>query len=581
MRIGVNLIPLRPGQMGGAEIYFRDLLAEWLKRGAHEYILVTADYNHDTLPEDSARCRRVLFLRESGGADGKLHRMVLALSHRLHQALMWLQAWHRRHVPAALRRVLGPALRWIVAGLEAGRGWFLGRHRERRADSLRDLIRREGLDLWFCPFTNLEPRIGPVPGVITVHDVQHEYYPEFFHPDELRHRRHFYPESCAAADHVIAVSEFTRRCVLEKYDVEPDAVSAIWEAAGSDFDWRGARARTPVVRQKYALPTQYVLYPANTWHHKNHQRLIEALAHYRDRYGEAPALVLTGMGQEGQAGLESAIESHRLEGLVRMLGYVPRDELPTLYAGAACLVFPSLFEGFGIPLVEAMLVGCPIAAANVASIPEVVGDAGVLFDPLDPADIGRALAAILRDPGLAAELRRRGRSRAELFSASRTATLTLELFERVVREGPTRSRRAGREMITVEGVYDDRWMGRETVLALAGQALVSVEIEGELSGIPSIAPQELVVQVVGQPAHVVSLSTPGPFSLRVPLPPGGALPGAWEVSLTASRTFCPAELGLSADSRDLSVQLRLVRARTRDGREIVKTLGQTAVGRES
>ena len=562
MRIGVNLIPLRPREMGGAEVYVRDLLAELLKRGGHEYVLVTADYNHDTLPEDSARSRRVLFVRESGGAGGTLHRMVLALSRRLHHALVWLQARHRRHVPAALRRVLRPPLRWIVAGLEAGRGWLRGRHRERRADSLRDLIRREGLDLWFCPFTNLEPRIGPVPGVITVHDVQHEYY----------------PESCAAADHVIAVSEFTRRCVLEKYDVEPDAVSAIWEAVGSDFDWRGARARTPIVRQKYALPTQYVLYPANTWHHKNHQRLIEALAHYRDRYGEAPTLVLTGVGQEGQARLESAIESHRLGGLVRMLGYVPRAELPTLYAGAACLVFPSLFEGFGIPLVEAMLVGCPIAAANVASIPEVVGDAGVLFDPLDPADIGRALAAILRDPGLAAELRRRARARAELFSPSRTATLTLEVFERVVRERPTRGRRAGCEMITVEGVYDDRWMGRETVLALAGRALVSVEIEGELSWIPPLAPQELAVQVAGQPAHVVSLSTPGPFSLRVPLPPGGALPGAWEVSLTSTRTFCPTELGLSADRRDLSVQLLLVRARTQDGREIVKTLGQTAVG---
>jgi hypothetical protein len=133
-------------------------------------------------------------------------------------------------------------------------------------------------------------------------------------------------------------------------------------------------------------------------------------------------------------------------------------------------------------------------------------------------------------------------------------------------------------MITVEGVYDDRWMGRETVLVLAGRALVSVEIEGELSGIPSVAPQELAVQLVGQPAHVVSLSTPGPFSLRVPLPSDGASPGAWEVSLTSSRTFCPTELGLSADSRDLSVQLLLVRARTRDGREIVKTLGRTAGG---
>jgi hypothetical protein len=136
-------------------------------------------------------------------------------------------------------------------------------------------------------------------------------------------------------------------------------------------------------------------------------------------------------------------------------------------------------------------------------------------------------------------------------------------------------------MITVEGVYDDRWMGRETVLALAGRDLASVEIEGERSAIPSLAQQELVLRVAGQPEHVVSLSTPGPFTVRVPLPPGGALPGVWEVSLVSTRTFCPTDLGLSADSRDLSVRLLRVRARTHDGREIVKTLGEAAIGRES
>jgi len=565
MRIGVNLIPLRPREMGGAEVYCRDLLAEMLRRGGHEYVLVTADYNHDTLPEDSARCRRVLFLREGGGAGGALRRMVRALGRRL---------------PASLQETLHPVLERIVTWLEAAHGWLLGLHRRRRAETLRELIRRERLDLWFCPFTNLEPRICPVPAVITVHDVQHEYYPEFFHPDELRHRSHFYPESCVAADHIIAVSEFTRQCVLERFDVDPDAVSVIWEAPGSDFDWRGAGARTPLVRQKHELPAEYVLYPANTWHHKNHGRLIEALAHYRDRYGAAPTLVLTGVSKEGQAGLESAIDRHGLKGLVRILGYVPREDLPAVYADAGCLVFPSLFEGFGIPLVEAMRIGCPIAASNVTSIPEIVGGAGVLFDPLDPADISRALAEILREPGVPAELARRGRARAALFSASRTAEQTLELFERVVREARTQGRRGSREMITVEGVYDDGWMSHETVLALAGRALVSVEIEGERSGIPSLAPQDLAVQVEGQPAHVVSLSAPGPFSVQVQLPPGGALPGAWEVSLTSTQTFCPSELGLSSDSRDLSVQILLVRARTGDGREIVKAFGRTAVERE-
>src|SRR5262249_32316542 len=150
---------------------------------------------------------------------------------------------------------------------------------------------------------------------------------------------------CAAADHVIAVSEFTRQCVLEKYGLDPASVSAIWEAAGSDFDWRDAASRGTAVRKQYALPARYVLYPANTWHHKNHLRLIEALAHYRRAYRGEPTLVLTGVGKEGQDALDRAVEAHRLQGLVRMLGYVPRADLPALYAGAACLVFPSLFEG--------------------------------------------------------------------------------------------------------------------------------------------------------------------------------------------------------------------------------------------
>jgi len=559
--------------MGGAEIYFRDLLAEWLDRPEHELVLVTADYNHGSLPEDSARCRRVLFARE-GAATAVAQPWTAQVSNRLRRGLRRLGGAYHRRVPAGLRQSLSPVVHPTIRSLERRLSAARDRHRQRRAESLRDLIRSERLDVWFCPFTDLDPRMSPVPSVITVHDVQHEYYPEFFHPDELRHRGHFYPESCAAADHVIAVSEFTRRCVLDKYNVEPTAVSAIWEAAGADFDWKGAADRVPETRKRYALPTRYILYPANTWRHKNHQRLIEALAHYRTAHRTEPTLVLTGVGKEGQGALDRAVESHRLQGLVRMLGYVPRADLPALYAGAQCLVFPSLFEGFGIPLVEAMLVGCPIAAANVTSIPEVVGDAAILFDPLDPKDISRALAVILNETGQAAELARRGRARAELFSASKTAMVTLELFERVAREAREHGR-VGREFITVEGVYDDRWMGRESVVGVAGRSIVMLEIEGSLPGLPYLLPQELVVRVEGREPHVISIRTPGLFRFHVPLPADGAT-GKWEVSIVPSRTFCPQEQDLSTDDRDLSVQIVSVRLRTRDGREILKTLGSGA-----
>ena len=573
MRIGMNLIPLRPGQMGGAEVYFRDLLAELLKRGEHEYVLVTADYNHDTLPADSAVCRRVLFARVATGRAAPLQ----GVAGMLRGGIAGLRQAYNRLLSVGARDIVRPLLRpGVRTGHMISRSLdrLRSRGRRRRSDSLRDLIRDERIDIWFCPFTNLEPRACPVPAVITVYDLQHEHLPEYFDAGELHHRRQFYPESCVAADHVIAISEFTRQGVIEHYGVEPSRVSAIPLAAGSDFAWRNAGTRVADVRKRYALPPRYVLYPANTWRHKNHTRLIEALARYRDESGETLALILTGVGKEGEAGLKAAVDQNRLADSVYLLGYVPRADLPALYAGAACLVFPSLFEGFGIPLVEAMLVGCPVAASNATSIPEVVGDAAILFDPRDPSDIARAIAAIVRDPTTAAELARRGRARVDRFSGPKTAELTIDLLESVRESGLACGSAAGSELIAVEGVFDDQWMGREAVLSLRGQELVSLEIAGALAALAPIVPQRLRLETNGREALDVSLTAPGSFSLALPLSlNGSALTGRWEVVLLAERTFCPRDHGLSADDRDLGVQILSVRVTTRDGRHVTKILG--------
>jgi glycosyltransferase involved in cell wall biosynthesis len=400
MRIGINLIPLRPGRMGGAEIYLRDLLSELLARGGHQYVLVTAADNHATLPANSVACRKVLFAR--GGAIPP-------------------------NPPAG-----DWARHWVVRGVR----WLRGGGR--RSWHLRQLIERERLDVWFCPFTNLEPRPCPVPSVITVFDLQHERFPQFFDSVELRHRRRFYPASCAGADHVIAISDATRRDVVHHYGVPPHRVTTVPLGTGPGFEWRDAASRVPEIRERYALPPRYVFYPAYTWRHKNHARLIDALARYRAASGDALALVLAGAERDGEGTLAAELDRNDLRDSVRMLGFVPRPDLPALYAGAACLVFPSLFEGFGIPLVEAMLAGCPIAASRATSIPEVVGDAAVLFDPEDADDIARAIADVVAHPATAAELVRRGRARAERFSVARTADLTLEIVDRVRRRDAVR-----------------------------------------------------------------------------------------------------------------------------------------------
>jgi glycosyltransferase involved in cell wall biosynthesis len=395
VRIGLNLVPLRPGQMGGAELYFRDLLVELLNRGEHDYVLVTAPYNHATLPADHPRARRVCL----GGADG--------------------------HARGALGRPAGVLARATPLAARLRAAW-----QRRRARTLADVIARERIDLWFCPFTDLQPRSPGVPSVITVYDLQHERHPEFFDATELGHRREFYPASCRGADHVVAISEFTRRSVIEAYGVAPERVTAVWLAAAADVDWAGGVRDVERVRAAYGLPARYVFYPANTWRHKNHARLVEALALYRAAHADDLALVLTGVEKEGQPALDAAAARAGLGAALRTLGHVPRADLPGLYAGAACLVFPSLFEGFGIPLVEAMLAGCPIVAADATSIPEVAGDAARLFDPLDPADAARALADVVGRPDRARELVDRGRRRARLFSRGATATRTLEVFAR-------------------------------------------------------------------------------------------------------------------------------------------------------
>ena len=534
MRIGINLIPLRPGRMGGAEVYFRDLLGELLRRGGHEYLLVTADYNHDTLPELPA-CRRLLFVRENAGTSRIIRKA---------------------------RRILEPMVRRL--------GQVRHKYHRARAESLRSMIRRERLDLWFCPFTKLDPVVRDCPGVITVYDLQHEYAPQFFSEGELRDRRGFYPESCRSADHIIAISEFTRRCIGERYDVPPDRVSAVWLAPGSNFEWRGAEGRVLAVRAKYRLPSKYAFYPANTWHHKNHGRLVEALAIYRRSYDGDLGLVLTGVGENGHRALQEAITSHALEHVVHVLGHVPYADLPALYAGATCLVHPSLFEGFGIPLVEAMLAGCPIVAARATSIPEVVGDAAILFDPLSPAAIAQSIAAVARDPERAADLVRRGRARATMFSVSEMADRTLEIFERVSREWPSAPR--PEPLIDVEGVYPDSWMGPSMLLSLRGTGLDAVEVEGDLPALAPIVPQELAIRVDGRAAATISLEKPGPFAFSVPLMRANG-PVLTEVSLSSQRTFCPAKLGVSEDDREVSIRILAVRARTSDGRRVVKTFG--------
>jgi glycosyltransferase involved in cell wall biosynthesis len=228
-----------------------------------------------------------------------------------------------------------------------------------------------GLDALHFPLSVMVPRVARPPAVTTVHDLQHELYPKFFSRAELQYRRAVYGWTVKRSRLVIAISEHARGTLLDRYGLAPDRVRTIH--LGIDH----ARF-TPEDRER----EPFLLYPANRWPHKNHDRLFAAFALVRRERPDL-RLVLTGNGHQ-QAKFPEGVESR---------GHVTMDELVELYRTAACLAFPSLYEGFGLPPLEAMACGCPVAASSATSLPEVCGDAAEYFDPLSPEDMA---AAILR-----------------------------------------------------------------------------------------------------------------------------------------------------------------------------------------
>jgi glycosyltransferase involved in cell wall biosynthesis len=280
------------------------------------------------------------------------------------------------------------------------------------------------LDLYFCPFGNLTPRPLPLPTVVTLADVQEQYFPEFFPLDAHYARALHFAGSTRMADRVITLSAFSQQSIARHYRLPASKVLVAYLSADRRYYQTQQVARAP----DQALPEHFIFYPANFWRHKNHDRLLQALCILRDRHGLRVDLVCTGFEQPNGYPLAAKLGEYGLQSQVRLLGYCTVEAMAFLYARARLLAFPSLFEGFGIPLVEAMAAGCPVAAANATSIPEVVADAAILFDPQAPDAIAAAIARVWEDQALREELAARGRARAEAFSAARTALAHRQAF---------------------------------------------------------------------------------------------------------------------------------------------------------
>jgi glycosyltransferase involved in cell wall biosynthesis len=288
-------------------------------------------------------------------------------------------------------------------------------------------------DVLFVPAHSI-PLWHPPATVVTVHDLGYRKFPEAHDQAARAHRIWSTRFSVRAARRIIAVSESTRRDLLELEGVSPNRVRVVHHGCDPTLHPVEDPERLAEVRQRYRLPERFFLFIGTIQPRKNLQRLILAHRSLLARQPDAPALVLA--GQEGWLSTEILQEAKYgfSAHAVMLPGYVAREDVAALLSTAVAFVYPSLYEGFGMPVLEAMACGAPVLTSNTSSLPEVAGDAALQVNPLQTAEIAQALERLSTDPEVRRDLRARGLRRAAQFRWERAAQQTLQVLRDAARE---------------------------------------------------------------------------------------------------------------------------------------------------
>jgi glycosyltransferase involved in cell wall biosynthesis len=520
--IAVDLTPVLPGgENGGAKIFVLELLRRLAEMAPQtQFVLLTQAASHE----------------EIGALERKNMRRLMVVgsivTNPLRPHLMGLASRVLSHVPGRLRRVVRRLHFRLNTTLQ-------------RRDS-RALLRNMGADLLFCPFTAPTYFEAGIPTVCTIYDLQHKTYPEFFAAEEVAQRDCIFTEACLRASALAAISDYSRASVLAQASFDPERIRTIQLRMAKRM-LPGVAPNKSVLTRLGLTPKRYLIYPANFWKHKNHEMLLTAFG--MACHGRLPAdvkLVCTGAPGVRQQWLMSAARTMNLGDRVLFPGYLPNAELEELMAHCSGVVFPSLYEGFGLPVIEAMAAGVPVACSNLTSLPEVVGDAALLFDPRIPNQIVQAIVSLVEDEGLRLRLVQAGRQRVTEFSdPERMATEYWELFQYALAYE--------RQDNLLTGAYADGWAGPNLTIRVAPAASAQT-LAIELSAPEWLPQRRLTIRASrgGKPQGVplnVARGTSAVWS--VPLEPAG---GYYEIRIAP--TFVPARSGHGDDQRELSAILQ-------------------------
>ncbi|MBA7627322.1 D-inositol-3-phosphate glycosyltransferase [subsurface metagenome] len=377
MRIGINALFLIPGKVGGSEVYLRNLLRHLaVIDKKNEYILFTNKENSGTFKIDQANFREVL--------------CPIRASFRPVRVL-----WEQLFLPFQ--------------------------------------VKKYRIDVLHSPGYTA-PVMVPCCSVLTIHDMNCFYYPEDFPKLSALFLKMIVLLSAKRSDKIITISRNSKKDIVGMLKIPENKVCVIYEAGDGHsypmFDQNVVREK---LKGKYGINREFILTVSASHPHKNLHRLLQAYNILHKRYRVKHLLILVGIKGRAQYLLKDLIKELSLKESIIFTGWVPVEDLSILYSNADLFVFPSLFEGFGIPVLEAMAYGIPVISSNAASMPEVVGDAAILVNPYDIDEMARAMHEVLTDTNLRDKLTKKGLRRSKAFSWEETARRTLKVYEETTR----------------------------------------------------------------------------------------------------------------------------------------------------
>ncbi|MBI2413418.1 MAG: glycosyltransferase family 4 protein [Deltaproteobacteria bacterium] len=371
MRIGINALYLLPGKVGGSETYIRNLV-RWLPEaeGRNSYTVFVNNESSGVFKASS----RVEVVDCGINAENRPKRIL----------------WEQTRLPMEAKRRKLDCL--LSAGMTA-------------------------------------PFVSTVPSFVVIYDLQHVNQPENFGALYLLFLKSIIYMSAKRSRGVITLSEKSKKDIVSVYGIRAEDVGVTYLACDTDAFRKRTKAEIAGVRAKYRLPERFILYSASSLPHKNYQRLLEAFRIVKGKDASIK-LVLTGARDYGQEAILGKIESLGLKDDVVFLGWLPFEDMPVIYSAAELYVFPSLHEGFGIPVLEAFASGVPVVCSKIEPVTEVAASAAFYIDPMSAEDIAGGILKVLGDKAMRERLALLGSRRASEFSWKKTAIDTLAIIER-------------------------------------------------------------------------------------------------------------------------------------------------------